>query len=352
MIIEAEVRAKASCDGSPTTNVTVLAKIERPSVPTACPIGELALRVGPDIEDRVMPAFLDTLARDRVAEAARALRRFADAANESAAEAFVVKCTGTSADWLFVQTVPRGEGRPQVALFVNNELRLEPTRPLVVPLAAVAATIPTAPPRTTGDCTEPIDPSATRWIGRALSTGVMPGPSRLETYVLARAQDRATVIMQSTSATNPTPPAAYDLPTGAWRCDRSTTLTGTVVERNKELVLRLAEASSPTVVHEVICTRRRLAVVGADAVRVPIASRMEGCNAHRWVPAGTTTRNALSCVSHDTTWGHFQNEVFLGDAPGIEHVTLDNDDCGDPTSALRALRKGNGVATVRKASTK
>jgi hypothetical protein len=126
-------------------------------------------------------------------------------------------------------------------------------------------------------------------------------------------------------------------------------LTGTVVERGAQLVFRLSEAGKPSDFHEVICTPRTLSIARADAVRVPVPSNEEGCNAHRWAPAASAKRNVLSCTSNDPSWSHLRHEVFVSDVPGIEHVTLDNDDCGDRATALRIIPRDSGVAPARRA---
>jgi hypothetical protein len=111
-------------------------------------------------------------------------------------------------------------------------------------------------------------------------------------------------------------------------------------------VLRLAAAATPSEVHEVTCTPRDLRVASARAVRVAVPSTMEGCKANRWAPAANVTRRGLECTAEGVVW--WTSPVFASAAPGLEHLTLDEDDCGDPAQALRVIAADGAVAPVRK----
>lgn len=334
--------SSGSCEGRSDTTVTPLARITLPATPTACPIGQVVLRMwsgGHGSEDK-HPAFMASLTSEQRAELRQKLMYFADTA-----EAFVIDCPSAGhGDYLLVEIVPRSE-MPQLGLFVGNQLLEHRVHPRVTffdangvamapaPIAAAAAS--------RGDCSESLTPGKTRWIGRAVTTGMMPGPSRMRTYAIGRDGDNAAIVIQHHIADKANAkPGAFE-----WRCDESMTLTGTVTERGKHLVFQVAHGGAPKEVHAVTCTPRDLRVARARAVRVEIPSTMEGCKANRWQPAANVAMRAYECTAEDVVW--WQSPVFASTAPGVEHLTIDEDDCGAPSLALRVSTRDGAIAPVR-----
>ncbi len=335
--------SSGSCEGRSETTVTALAKIALPAAPSACPIGQVVLRMwdrGHGSEDK-HPAFVASLTSEQRAELRHKLMYFADGA-----EAYVIDCPSAGhGDYLLVETVPRSE-IPQLGLFVGNELLEHRQHPRVSFFDANGAALPVATPppvaalpSKSGDCSESLTPGRVRWLGRQLSTGQMPGPSRLRTYAIGRDGGNATIVIQHQTAAK-AKDAAF-----AWRCEESMTLTGTVTERGKHLVFQVADSKSPKDVHEVTCTPRDLRVARERAVRVAVPSTMEGCKANRWQPAANVAMRGYECTAASAVW--WQSPVFASSAPGLEHLTIDEDDCGAPSQALRVSTRDGAIAPVR-----
>jgi hypothetical protein len=210
------------------------------------------------------------------------------------------------------------------------------------PTASVTASAPVPP--TPVDCSDSSVVEGTRWIARLISTGDMPGPHWLRSYTLGRAADHATLLIQEQRADK----APADGTSWSWECTRSMVFTGTVTERGGQLRFQLTDANAPSKVRQVTCAPRTLRVARATAVRVAQRSTEEGCKKHRWQPAADIAQGALVCNTTDPDWvawgGH---TIFAGRAPGLEHLTLDEDDCGDPTEALRLVPPSGAFAPVR-----
>jgi len=198
-------------------------------------------------------------------------------------------------------------------------------------------------PARRGTCDEALDTvGAQRWTGRAVTTGIMPGPSHLTTRILQRNQDVATLVVQEHHTTTKDR-GQDDQPHGGWACVSSTTYQGTV-SGGKRMTLRLTSDGGET--SELVCTKRSVRVAGAQARRIRVPSTEEGCNASRWQPAKRRTLEVLACVSASDPEG----TPFFVAAAGVEHVTYDNDDCGDPTTALRAVAKDGAIAPAMRIS--
>jgi len=328
-----EVEGTSLCqDSHPAPRVTQLAQIQLPASPSSCPIGKLAMRSWDRREVKeILPAFTATLSRESSAELHDAMMRFAPIV-----EAFVIDCPSSgNADWLLV--TPRSDaGEARAELFIRNELAVGQQHPAVrLPGRVVATPPPTQPTqRKQGDCTEAIEQKGEGFVGRRISTSTMAGPSRQKTYALARAGDKATLVIHEKSAKK------LD---ATWRCEQSTMLQGTVSKRGGALLLHLSDGSGT---FELTCTQRHRTVAPATAIRVSVPSTNEGCQAHRWKPAPNVARSVLECTTTPGAWWS-EDPLFLANVPGVEHVTFDEDDCGDPAAALRAMPSDGRIAPVQ-----
>ncbi len=172
----------------------------------------------------------------------------------------------------------------------------------------------------------------------------MPGPRWLTTFALGRDGNRATLVIQKKTADKtPTTGAAWE-----WKCKQSTMLAGTIEDRKGELAFRFQDASRSSADREVVCVARNIRVAEAKAVRVSVPSAEEGCNKHRWSSKARVNRAALVCTSKDHDWVEWpRREVFAGPVPGIEHITLDEDDCFDPVDSLRVMQANGELAPVQ-----
>ncbi len=315
VILEAVI-TKDTCNPSAPVEVRRLATLAAPAPDQRCPVGELALQYQAHGGFEAS-AFASTLEPESVLRAKRALERFAP----EAAQAVVAACpTPSGADYVFVAH----DGR--VARFERGELRgAEEPAPLPPPSPQ--------PLTETGDCTEPMGQGTQRWLGRALSTGVMPGPARLRVWAIDRRGAQALLVMKHHQS--PTPGD------GSWSCVGSSSLSATVVERGRQVEFQLSDGRA------VRCLRRTVALAGANALRVPAPGppTNEGCNQHRWATPPQVRRPVLECTSDDVI--DFDHPVFLAEWPGVEHLTLDEDDCGDPLEALRLVPKDGAVAPTR-----
>ena len=286
-----------------------------------CPAGHAALEAGP--ERVVLPDFVATLDREHVLSVTAALREFTERDRGQFGRAFVVSCAQGTAKWFFLRTMPT----PLVQAFPL------PNEPMV-------ASLPLQPP--TGSCTESLELGEVVWRGRALSTGLTPGPSFLTVFTLGRTKAEATLVVQEFKA--PKAPGLPDdaQPAGEWSCVSSSVARG-AVEGATSFQVRLDDRTlrcTPTVVN----------VAEANARRVRVPSKEEGCNASRWVPATRRPLKVLSCVDPADVAAGTGRPLILSALPGVEHVTYDNDDCGDPKTALRRMPADGGVAPVMRIS--
>ena len=333
-----QVTSPSSCGGGGPQTVSPLARIALPSSPTECPIGQLAVRMwsrGHGSEN-TLPAFVAALDSSQHAALRQQMMYFAEGT-----QAYVIDCPSKGhADFVLVETTPVND-RPRIELFVGSTLLPMQAHPRVTFLGGDGAALQreapppsSAPPPKTGDCSESLAQGRVRWLGRAIITGEMPGPSNLRTYAIGRDGDKVTIVIQH-QISNHRKGERF-----AWRCEESTTLTGTASQQGKTLVFHVADGKTPGEPIDVTCTPRDLRVARANAVRVAIPSTMEGCKANRWARSPNVTQRALACTIDGT-------QLFVSAAPGLEHVTLDEDDCGDPTLALRVIARDGAVAPVR-----
>lgn len=186
----------------------------------------------------------------------------------------------------------------------------------------------------------PLEPGATRWLARQLSTGTMPGPSHLHTFVLDHVGDQVRWTEFTQRAHKPGPPGP-ELPPKEWSCAEAVTTTA-VVERTtkRELVVNF---TVPNERYSMRCERRRLGVAPPDARRQPLRQLDESCKRSRWETEARQQVDALVCVQSAAG-----SVTIFGAAPGVEHVTMDEDDCGDPTLALRRVGPDGAIRTVRR----
>ena len=127
----------------------------------------------------------------------------------------------------------------------------------------------------------------------------------------------------------------------AWQCAESLRLTGKVEEHYGKLVFTFEDAARPLDPQRVTCKPRSLTVAAATAVRVPIPSDQEGCNRNRWSPAPGVGTQAFECIAEYVAGGE-SRPIFVSRAPGLEHVTIDGDDCWEPADSLRVVASEDG----------
>ncbi|MDP1918000.1 MAG: hypothetical protein Q8L14_17280 [Myxococcales bacterium] len=318
-----------------------------------CPAGQVALEAGP--ERVVLPDFVATLDRGHVLQVTEALREFTERDRGQFGRAFVVSCAPGAARWFFLRTMPTPvvqtfEAREAVATRQPSPtLQLEreeavPDDGDERPARRRDGGVPDVDERLQlrrGSCTESLEVGASVWRGRTLSTGLMPGPSFMTVFTLGRTKSRGALVVQEFKAGRPGPPDDAQ-PSGEWECVSSSTSQGTI-EGGSTFVFRLGERvlrCTPTVVNVADATSRR--------VRVP--SKEEGCNASRWAPATRRELKVLSCVDPADAQAGTGRPILLSTLPGVEHVTSDNDDCGDPKTALRRIPADGGVAPAMRIS--
>lgn len=360
------VRTTMGCDGPAADVVETLARIEASAATDVCPVGQVALRTWERGQgsEAVRPALLSSLDEASHLALAQALSQFA----ESAA-AVVIACPAPGrADWLLVDTAPRGEP-PRLSLFLANVLSSDRSHPAVTfgdgPAPPASPAPPTRP--ATSAIGEPVAPAecnglpesmTTRWSARFLSTGVTPGPDFRRDFLFGRNGTKAALAIEVRRTLRRDDPG----PAREWMCERAVLLTGTLTARGEGFEFRLVEEGSADVPRTVTCTTRSLRVANAHAVRVEIASEQEGCHKHRWSPAATQRVQALECrlspsVADETSADEAMGEagwvdwtfdrVFISAAPGLEHLTLDEDDCWDPADSLRFVPADGSIAPVK-----
>jgi len=318
----------ASCKGEGQEQVSLLARIALPSSPSSCPIGQVALRSwdrGRGVNE-LLPKVVEALDPDSRNKLTHAMSELGPTS-----EAFVIGCP---AEWLLVETAAHGEP-PRTQLFVGNQ---PTTQHPAVSFSDVTSPPAPAPHVEHTDCLGWTEPRAARWTGRSFGTGTMPGPDWLYSFALGRDGDRATLVVEAKSAAKPSGGAAR-----AWQCRAAVRMTGSVEEHGSTSILHLTEDGQPTRHYDVTCVARTVRVANADAVRVEVPSTQEGCRRHRWMPATTTNRHALECKGLPPGF----HDMFASEEPGLEHLTLDEDDCWDPAESLRAIAKDGRFAPSR-----
>ncbi|MBL8937059.1 MAG: hypothetical protein JNM69_21050 [Archangium sp.] len=291
---------------------------------TTCPAaGTVVLEMG--ATERPMPAdYAATLDERSRKDLTRTLQRVLSSGMTSV-RAFVVHCAKPK--WLLVAThhaPPASDQEPRVSLY-----EVAPEEP-----ATAEPPPPPEQPLVTGTCDESLALGEMLWVGRQLSTGWLPGPSRLEQWTLGRTGERARLVIQEFEARREG--STLDVqPQGTFRCLRSTAWEGTVTGAAKLRFQFSQPPHGPT--RELTCTQRTVTLASERARRVRVPSRIEGCNASRWTPRASQPGRILDCLEGSET--HF----FLGRGPGIEHLTFDGDDCGDLTLGLRSMPADGGV---------
>lgn len=170
----------------------------------------------------------------------------------------------------------------------------------------------------------------------------MPGPSSLTVFTLGRTRLEATLVEQQFRSSKAPGLPDDDQPAGEWRCASSSISRGTV-EGATSFLVRLEDRT-------LRCTPTVVSVADAAARRVRVPSKEEGCNASRWAPATRRELKVLSCVDPADAAAGTGRPLLLSALPGVEHVTYDNDDCGDPKTALRRIPVDGGVAPAMRIS--
>jgi hypothetical protein len=164
--------------------------------------------------------------------------------------------------------------------------------------------------------------------------------SRLETYRLVRAGDRATLTVTGAESREPHDLTVTHLT--AWRPTAARTFHGTVTDDAAGLRLDLAEDGTDTV-WRWRCQLADYPVAPADAVIV--GTGVAGCG-----DAGTTTAPAvptsvLACTDAIPDADLVAGIFAFGRAPGIELFAL-NDDCLHG-SALRHIAPDGAIGRIR-----
>lgn len=324
-----------ACGPSRPIEPIVMVTIPLPATPTACPVGELALQHKGEAGTTVQLAtFIGSLDERARTESMRQLASYASRRNREEADAFVVSCAPLR--FVFVdggrsQTEPRWEG-----------WTYEPAAPEDTSIAtAPPPSSPSSPPPTIpsphGCRVPPLPKGATRWIGRSLLTGIMPGPSRLTTVVVDDAggrQDQVQITTFSELATKPTNTGApVEVPPTNWSCGESSVIEGTIRRQRGGFTIELAGTEPLT------CKQRRVSVAAPATLRLELPQLDESCKRSKWAKTGPQ-REVMECE------GAFR--AILSRGAGVEHVTIDEDDCGDPTKALREIAADGAVRVVRR----
>lgn len=332
------------------TRLATVPLVEQPG----CPAGQVALEAGP--ERVVLPDFVATLDRGHVLQVSEALREFTERDRGQFGRAFVVSCAPGAARWFFLRTMPTpvvqafdAPREPVATRLPSPTLQLEreeaaPDDGDERPARRRDGGVPEEDERLRrrrGSCTEPLEVGESVWRGRALSTGLLPGPSSLTVFTLGRTKSRGTLVVQEFKAVKRGPPDDAQ-PAGEWECAGSSTSQGTI-EGGSTFVFRL-EA------RVLRCTPGVVSVAEATARRVRVPSKEEGCNASRWAPGTRRELKVLSCVDPADAEAGTGRPLLLSTLPGVEHVTYDNDDCGDPKMALRRIPADGGVAPAMRIS--
>ncbi|MFO0593796.1 MAG: hypothetical protein U0228_00760 [Myxococcaceae bacterium] len=307
------------CQQGDPVAATRLASVELERV-SDCPAGELMLEIVGGQQNVRLPDFGARLAPGQLQALTGALTELATAHQQAVARAFVVRCS--SPEWLFVVTN-------------DADVEVAPYRPAVVAVE---------PARPDAGCGESLDVGAKAWVGRRLSTGLMPGPSNLETWTLGQSGGAARLVVQEYRA-QAGAPRADEQPEPTWTCAKSSSFEGTV--RGTRFSLK-RQADGELL--ELRCTPKALAVRVPSARRVRVRSKSEECKASRWTTEARGTVQGLVCVTLIDERPSVATPWVLAPRPGVEHVTYDEDDCGVTFDALRAVPADGGVAPAIKIS--
>jgi hypothetical protein len=191
--------------------------------------------------------------------------------------------------------------------------------------AAIAVAPPDAP------APDPALAAAPTSIFRFHSTGLVPtktGP-RLETWTLRALADRGMVsVERMTPGENAT-----------WLPGTQSLYLGTATDDGKTLTLALAAGTDKL---SLTCTRDKLEVAAANAVRKPSAKKKSECgDTGAWSPAKTKSLAVLSCKD-----ARYDAPMIFGPAPGIEYLFV-NDDCVMQGGGYRQIAPDGAIAPVR-----
>ena len=204
-----------------------------------------------------------------------------------------------------------------------------PTRPTVAAAPDAAPPIAAAPPPIDAPAPDAELAAAPPSVFRFYSTGLVPskaGP-RLETWTLRTAGDRGMVLVERMAADG-----------DAWKPASTTLYLGTAADDGKTLTLTLAAGTDKLAL---ACTREKLPVAAANAVRKPHKKRKECGDPGRWVPDKTKAVDVLQCKHPD-----FEAPMPFAAAPGVEYLHV-NDDCQMQGGGYRAIAKDAAIAPVR-----
>jgi len=313
-----------------------------------CPAGQVVLEVAPAKTPRPLLE-LPGVSSGQLEHVAEALRNFASVHGKGSGLAFVLSCEANPR-WLFV-TINTPE--PMLQEFSEG---VPPLPPAQAGSAGVApqdsqpnVALPDAAPAPTGTCEEALPSGDERWVGRVLSTGAMPGPSRMTRWFLGRTKRNASLVIQELEAIKRVG-RSDDQPHGEWRCARSAASEGSV-SGSRQLTFSFSKSpgGGPTTL---VCAPRLMRIADADARRVRVSSPApgEGCNASRWSAPPKTELRVLVCAEGDS------EEFFLAQGPGVERVLHDEDvlydepRCKGTPPALRRVPLDGGVAPAIKVS--
>lgn len=212
--------------------------------------------------------------------------------------------------------------------------------PVATPDAAVAAdvAIDAAPPVDAAPAVDAELAAAPPFVFRFHEAGkvMTKAAPRLETWTLRQVGERATVRVQRMV------PTAGD----GWQPSSATVYLGTATDDGKLLTLALAATTNPNDKLALACTRAKLAVAAATAVRKPHPRKgkyAQPCSGDpgRWVPAKTKPVEVLSCKHPD-----YDAPMPFAPAPGVEYLYV-NDDCDMQGGDYRAIPADGTIAPVR-----
>ena len=170
------------------------------------------------------------------------------------------------------------------------------------------------------------------WIARDLSTGMVMRRSTLTIRTLTLDGERATLAVAVRTTTD-----KVDAP---WSDGTTRTYTGRGLERvDGHLDLALHDAADTLALS---CVYKDVSVAADTAVRVR-SSDSECGDVGQWSPSATTMMHAWVCAPDGDDK---REEIAFGQAPGIEHLFV-NDDCIIQGGGLRRVPRDGSVAAVR-----
>lgn len=205
-------------------------------------------------------------------------------------------------------------------------------KPQPTPAVPVAATPPDAAVPDAPPAPDPALAAAPAQVFRFHSTGLVPektGP-RLETWTLRSLDGRGVVSVERMTPGDD----------GGWRPGTQSLYLGTASDDGKTLTLALAAATDQLAL---TCTREKLDVAAANAVRKPSPKRKRGeCgDPGVWSPAKTKSISVLACKDP-----RYDAPMMFGPAPGIEYLHV-NDDCQMQGGGYRQIAADGAIAPVR-----